>query len=116
MQASKLKIDFSQFELLHYKTNKTFPNLYVSVIDVLVGINQQYVNARYIVSVPRTGFEPVSPSKIQGSTIELQRYKNIHSGIRTLRQLSEYPRCRPIPFDVLLVAFDLRHVSWACLF
>ncbi len=68
-----IKIGFSQFELLHYKTNKTFPNQYVSVIAVLVGSNQQYVNVRYIVSVPRAGFEPVSPSKIQGSIIELQR-------------------------------------------
>jgi len=58
---------------LHYKTNKTFPNQYVSIIAVLMGSNQQYVNARYIVSVPCVGFEPISPGKIQGSTIELQR-------------------------------------------
>ena len=38
-----------------------------------MGSNQQYVNARYIVSVPRVGFEPISLGKIQGSTIELQR-------------------------------------------
>ena len=67
------KIDFSQLELLHYKINKTFPNQYVSIIAVLMGSNQQYVNARYIVSVPCVGFEPISPGKIQGSTIELQR-------------------------------------------
>ena len=61
------------YELLHYKTNKTFPNQYVSVIDVLMGINQQYVNARNIVSVPLIGIEPTSLGKIQGSNVELKR-------------------------------------------
>lgn len=71
-----IKIGFSQrlntiFELLHYKTNETFPNLYVSVIANRG--YQQYVNARYIVSVPLIGIEPISLGKIQGSNIELKR-------------------------------------------
>ena len=76
-----IKIGFSLMalapflKLLHYKTNKTFPNQYVSAIDVLAGINWQYVNARYIVSVPPIGIEPISLGKIQGSNIELKRYK-----------------------------------------
>ena len=67
-------MDLTSFhKLLHYKTNKTFPNQYVSATIVLVGNDWQYVNARHIVSVPLIGIEPISLGKIQGSNIELKR-------------------------------------------
>lgn len=62
---------FSHYELLHYKPNETFPTLYVSVIANRG--YQQYVKARHLVCVPPEGIKPSSPSKIQGSIIELKR-------------------------------------------
>ena len=69
-----------------------------------MGSNQQYVNARYIVSVPRVGLEPISPGKIQGSTIELQRQTNrALLGFWASNPSSKFPQTADITDPVLMI-------------